>query len=82
MRSSRISLLFGALFAFTLLLSIVCAHAGHGHDIPQPDAQRPIQIDELDDDEDFASAASPSTAETTTSKPVELPTFTVLSHLN
>jgi len=93
MRSSRVNLLFGALFAFALLLSIVSAHGGHGghghsHHIPDVAAQvpkhpgqqqQPVQIDELDDEEeDVQPLASGSNAEPSTVKSVELPTFTVL----
>lgn len=90
MRSSRVNLLFGALFAFALLLSIVSAHGGHGHHHHIPDVaaqvpkrpgqqEQPVQIDELDDEEeDVQPFTSGSNAEASAVKSVELPTFTVL----
>jgi hypothetical protein len=64
MRSSRVKLLLGALFAVILLFSSVNAHGDHGH---------PPVVDDLEEDE-FSGPPKP---EPTPVKSIELPTFTV-----
>ena len=72
MRSPRVKLLLGALFAVFLLFALVNAHGdhgdhAHGRHIP----------DDLEEDEPTPSP-SPS-PESTPVKSVELPTFTVIA---
>jgi hypothetical protein len=65
MRSSRLRLLLGVFLSVCLLLSAVSGHAGHSHD------------DDLEKDD---VVASPPVVESTTTKAVEVPNFTVFTH--
>jgi hypothetical protein len=74
MHSSRVKLLFGALFAVFLLVTLVNAHGDHGHGHGHRHPAHP-DLDDLEEDE--TTTIPSSSPESTPVKAVELPTFTV-----